>query len=153
MLETYQYIPIINIDIWSQLEHFNKEEKWGDFSYIDVRLLWILDALRDDIARGFNILCAYELEGHAKKSFHKIGMAVDFYVSDTKPEELWDLYCYFLENWYGGTGVYPFWKPYPGIHLDIGPGYRTWTRDENGLYLYDSKEIKGTIMEYRKGAL
>jgi uncharacterized protein YcbK (DUF882 family) len=98
-----------------------------------------------------NINCAYEKTGHSSKSTHGLGMAVDFYVTRTDPQELYNLYCFFLDNWYGGVGVYPYWNK-PGFHLDIGPNYRTWTRDKNGLYLYDSKEIKDTVDEFALAA-
>lgn len=27
---------------------------------------------------------------------------------------------------FGGTGVYPYWLPRPGFHLDVGPSGRRW---------------------------
>jgi len=137
--------------IWDQLNHFGMNENWGRFGFMDVRLLHNLDAIRDELHRGININCAYESSGHSSKSTHYLGMAADFYVTDTCPQELYTLYCFFLDNWYGGVGVYPYWNK-PGFHLDIGPNYRTWTRDKNGIYLYDSKEIKDTVDEFALAA-
>jgi len=138
--------------IWPQIKrYFSQDENWGSIGFMDVRLLWNLYQIRDELARGFNINCAFEKTGHSSKSTHGLGMAVDFYVTRTDPQELYNLYCFFLNNWYGGVGLYPYWNK-PGFHLDIGPNYRTWTRDKNGIYLYDSKEIKDTVDEFALAA-
>lgn len=150
MIDHEKYKTIVSPTlIWPQISSFfDIEEPWGDHNKIDIRLLWNLYCIREELNRGMNILNAFALSGHSKNSFHKKGMAVDFYVTNTKSEELWNLYCFFLNSWYGGVGVYPFWKPCPGFHLDIGPNYRTWTRTEDGLYLYDSKEIREVIYKF-----
>lgn len=139
-----RYIPIVNSLIWPQLLHFNIGENWGDYEKMDVRLLWDLDGIRHDLARKIRVKCAYELSGHADKSFHKLGMAVDFSIEDTGKSELYDLYTYLLMMWRGGVGVYPFWNT-PGFHLDIGPD-RTWVRDKEGVYHSESDKMRDVIM-------
>ena len=134
-----KYIALSNILIWSQLKHFNPGENWGNYEKMDLRLLWNLDQVRKELARKISVHCGFEIAGHAPNSFHKLGMAVDFHVENTKPEELYDLYCYFLTVWHGGVGVYPFWNNI-GIHLDIGPD-RTWVRGKEGEYYSESDKI------------
>lgn len=134
-----RFIPITNPMIWPQLLHFHSDENWGDADKMDVRLLWNLDKVRDDLARRIIINCGYSHAGHAAKSFHKFGMAVDLYVENTQRDELLNLYFHFLTIWRGGVGVYPFWNK-PGFHLDIGPS-RSWVRDKDGKYHSDINNI------------
>ncbi len=140
-----RYITIINPLIWPQLLYFNSGENWGNFERMDVRLLWGLDRVRHDLARRINVNCGYEIEGHVKKSFHKLGMAVDFVVEDSdEAYDMYNLYTTILSMWHGGVGIYPFWNT-PGLHLDIGPD-RTWVRDKEGVYSSDSNKIRDVIM-------
>jgi hypothetical protein len=143
-----KYVPILNLLIWPQLQYFNTGENWGDYRHMDVRLLWNLDRVRNDFARKMMINCGFEMDGHALKSFHKLGMAVDFYVEDMlSPKiatEMLDLYKYFLTVWQGGLGVYPCWNT-PGFHFDLGPDGRTWVRDENNVYHYGADKVQETL--------
>ena len=76
MINHDRFIPIVDPSIWLQTTHFTKEEKWGNYALMDVRLIWNLDRLRLDLNRGMNILKGFATRGHAKKSFHLKGMAV-----------------------------------------------------------------------------
>lgn len=134
-----KYITLSSILIWSQLQYFNPGEDWGNYEKMDSRLLWNLDQVRKELVRKISVHCGFEVSGHAPNSFHKLGMSVDFHVENTEPEELYDLYRYFLMVWHGGVGVYPFWN-HVGFHLDIGPD-RTWVRDKDGKYYSDSDKI------------
>jgi uncharacterized protein YcbK (DUF882 family) len=110
---------------------------------MDARLLWGLDRVRHDLEREITVNCGYKTSGHAPKSFHKLGMAVDFVVLPPAPDievDFYDLYLTILSMWHGGVGVYPFWNR-PGFHLDIGPD-RTWVRDKDGEYYSDIDKIR-----------
>lgn len=146
-MDQSKYIPIINDLIWPQLNHFNIRENWGDYRRIDIRLLWGLDRVRRDLGRKIHINCAYEESGHAEKSFHKIGMAVDFVVAPLDKNnalDMYSLYTTILSMWHGGVGVYPFWNT-PGLHLDLGED-RTWVRDKDGVYHSDSGKIYNILV-------
>lgn len=132
--------------IWPQLLHFTTIENWGDYDKMDIRLLWDLDRIRDDLARPINIHCGYALSGHAKKSFHKLGMAVDFSIKESTIENFHQSYLYLLHAWQGGVGVYPYWNT-PGFHLDLGPN-RTWVRDKEGKYHGNSSEIYEIVKSF-----
>ena len=125
---------------WRKIKHFNVKEKWGDPYKMDFKLVWLLDELREHLDEPIIIHCGYELEGHAKNSFHKTGKAVDFHVEGI------DLYAAWGEIdklwWFGGAGFYPHWNS-PGFHLDLGL-YRRWYRNKQGSYF---KIIDGVFEE------
>jgi len=144
-MEYVSYLPITSLLIWSQLPNFSSGEAWGNPDKMDVRILWAMQLIRWNFARKVIIHCGYELDGHADDSFHKKGMAIDFHFENTTPEELYGLYKELLMMQSGGIGVYPFWGPCAGFHIDLGLD-RTWARNKAGIYIYDSDEIKDTIM-------
>ena len=117
-------------DQWNQIKHFSPNEKWGDPEKMDFFLLGLLNRLREQIGKPFIIHCGYELTGHATKSFHKTGQAVDFHI---KGIDLYTAWGYINEMWWmGGAGIYPEWNN-PGCHLDIG-SHRRWSRNADGAY-------------------
>lgn len=144
-------IPIYDGYIWIQLEYFIYTEKWGNPDKMDVRLLFALDRIRHRLGRKVIVHCGYELSGHADRSLHKIGAAIDFHVFNTSKYELNTLYKFFSEYWSGGVGVYPYWTPCLGFHVDLGAPHRRWIVDQHGNYYYDETMIKRIMYEYITG--
>jgi hypothetical protein len=113
-------------DIWSKLDHFTREENWGDVSKIDHELLRRLDQFRDFIKKPMFITCGTQGE-HSKKSQHYLGRAVDVVVP-TWEGDLLDLYLTAERFGFRGIGLYKHWEfsAYPGndpfvvggLHLD-----------------------------------
>ena len=122
----------MKIGDWKKINNFTYKEKWGDPTQMDFRLIWRLDLFREELDHKIIVHCGYDLSGHAPKSFHKVGKAVDFHVERLS---LSTVYSYLEKMWWvGGVGVYPYWNS-PGFHIDLGT-YRRWYRDENNEYYY-----------------
>jgi len=102
---------------WKFIRYFSPEENWGDPYRMSLYLVKQLDELRDFI--GYPIYILYGSQGkHSKKSYHYTDpcKAVDCYCKDLS---LLDFYFAAERFNFGGIGIYPYWKPYPGLHLDI----------------------------------
>jgi zinc D-Ala-D-Ala carboxypeptidase len=86
------------------------------------KLAWILETIRSRynkpviITSGFRTNEENITAGGSIGSYHKLGMAVDFYVKDRSPIVVAKDFQ-FEQNWPGGFHVYPE-KGF--IHLDIG---------------------------------
>jgi len=93
----------------------------------------------------------YARSGHAKDSYHYKGMAADLMFPDTPLLEAFFAATRFMD--FGGIGVYPYWAPDPGLHVDVRPARMRayWWRDQEGRYiwLHQAKEIRHlfTILE------
>jgi len=111
------------------LKHFKRDELGYNPEYVDVKLMYGLDMLRDSVDAPFITGDLYATRGHIATGYHPRGMAADgFFKSKMTLEEE-----YSLVNWWtGGVIVYPFWRR-PGFHFDTGPKRRLW-RAANGSY-------------------
>lgn len=131
-------VPIINEKIWNQLNFFTKGENWGNWRKMDVRLLYNLDRLREKVNMPIKVHCGFEEIGHAMRSYHKKGMAVDFHfigAEELKKNEKLNLFNLLMNVWQGGVGVYTHWYPVFGFHLDLGEK-REWISVKQGYYNY-----------------
>jgi uncharacterized protein YcbK (DUF882 family) len=137
---------------WKQLKYFHRKEAWGSPTNMDFRLLWLLDQVRKEIKFKFVIHEGFAINGHAPKSFHRKGMAVDFHVVGCSLYDAYKIFSGFW--WFGGIGIYPYWNN-PGIHLDLGPSImwkychkirRIWIRDQNKKYFYGIKNINKIML-------
>lgn len=115
---------------WQDFEHFNVREKWGNPEFMSYALVFMLEKLRKEIDKPFIIHCGYEATGHAPKSFHGCGMAVDFHVQGIGLHTAWEAISKLW--WFGGLGMYPHWNN-AGFHLDLGKP-RRWMKDSAGKY-------------------
>lgn len=118
--------------IFTKLEHFNKNENWGDYRKMNGMLLVLLDKITDAVKKyswskyhkvsGCIVHCGYDENGHVSKSKHYTGCAVDFHFTVVTPLEAYDIIIEVLEDYnmlnHTGLGVYPDWAN-PGFHLDI----------------------------------
>lgn len=84
---------------------------------------------------------------HDGKSWHYKGRAFDVMFPRNRLATAWLTAMRFPE--WGGIGVYPFWRPDPGLHLDTRPvglqeqgvGFRVlWYVTEAGTYQYLNDE-------------
>ncbi len=127
---------------WDNIEYFKQIE----FGAVDVaehvnpKLVIALDHLRQIIKQPIIIHCAYELEGHTKRSKHYSGDAADWHANKGM------LIKIFLEasriKDFTGIGIYPYWK-HPGLHTEVG-GYGIrliWLKKSNGVYTSNIDEI------------
>ena len=88
----------------------------------------------------------YSFKGHSDNSFHYHGMATDFHFGPLRSNKTGDIGPWKLPvreqakiilglGKFGGVGIYPEWKPVPGFHVDVRPGFQVWKNVE-GKYLY-----------------
>jgi len=136
----------MRIEDWSNIEHFKPDEltawgspnAWGDPLKMNLAFMLLLDRFRDDLGFPFYVHCGYDLEGHAKKSLHKIGGAGDG--SCPTLGSPWLLFEQAIKYPFTQIGVYEHWNN-PGVHLGLhGHGWAEpktlWWRDREGEYHY-----------------
>uniref|UniRef100_A0A6H1ZFP0 Putative peptidase n=1 Tax=viral metagenome TaxID=1070528 RepID=A0A6H1ZFP0_9ZZZZ len=126
--------------IWDHIKNFNREENWGNPDKINGALLLLLDKLREIIGHPIHINEGYNDKGHAEKSQHYLGNAVDFYIEGSPLKEAYELLkdaLIELNVWHNvGLGIYPHWNN-PGFHLDIRGEMSRWGRiKKNGKEEY-----------------
>ncbi len=116
---------------WSLVRHFQPREWGGDPSLVDPDIVYRLDRARHLLGRPCMIHAAYAVSGHAPRSYHYLGRAVDFHFGPgaTMAEELEAL----LAAGFIGIGCYPGWAPRPGWHADNRPRPLFWMRT-HGVY-------------------
>lgn len=133
--------------VWEQLQYFTRTENWGDADKMNHDLLLLLDTIRDILGKPISINCGYETSGHAKKSQHALGNAVDFVVRGMSMQEAYDTIIEALDeldmNDKVGLGVYMHWNT-PGFHIDVRGKKARWSRNKAGKYvsIFDAVEDK-----------
>jgi len=128
---------------WSRVKHFKPTENWGDVSKINPVLIYKLDKMRSYANRPFIIHVAYDIEGHAKSSYHGMGMAIDGHFQGMSLLEQYLIAERFI---WGGLGLYSWWNN-RGLHLDIREqsyGAR-WASEKEGEYIGLSRDF---ILQY-----
>jgi hypothetical protein len=87
----------------------------------------------------------FSFKGHSDGSFHYHGMAADFHfgwsrsIGALRPDKERNTGPWKLSvreqakiilgmGKFGGVGVYPEWKPVPGFHVDVRPGFQIWKK-------------------------
>ena len=124
--------------IWNNLQYFKKTENWGDPDKMNPEFLILLDNIRDIIGYPISINCGYSTNGHATKSQHYLGNAVDFVVLGVSMQVAYELIIDALDelgmNDKVGLGVYPFWNT-QGFHIDLRGNKARWSRAASGKYV------------------
>lgn len=110
---------------WPRLNYFSQDseiDSWGNASYMDAKLLFLLDVARETVGEPFIIHKngGYAESGHSPTGFHPLGQAVDGHFEGIHYLDAKDLTYW----WPGGLGLYPDWNN-PGFHFDVGL-YRRW---------------------------
>jgi len=132
-----------------EVERACEQENQADL--VAYQLLEALDDFRDYIAapiifspvRG----SLYATSGHSEKSLHYQGKAADIMFPQTPLLEAFIAATRFIA--FGGIGIYPYWKPDAGLHVDIRATRMRayWWRDKRGKYywLHDANEIRALM--------
>lgn len=112
---------------WASIKHFSATEAWGDVARISPGLVRTLDQYRDFIDTKIIITCGTQ-GAHTEGSQHYLGTAVDVVFPDISKKDLFDLFIAALRFPFNGVGMYPHWKPYGGLHLDVrsAPSKALW---------------------------
>ncbi len=124
---------------WDTIKHFSEDEFTEDPSKVSHKLVLLMDSLREKAGVGIVIHEAWASSGHAPKSYHYSGLAVDFHFTGLDPLTQWGILSSCREI--GGLGYYPDWN-HPGWHIDLRPSaYRlTWLAHKHN-YTYGPNVI------------
>ena len=122
---------------WLHVEHFNVTENWGSPYKMNVYLIFYVDLFRSLLGYPVDVYNAYETRGHSPTGMHPKGRAVD--CSPAQEVSLVDAFMTAMRLPFSGVGLYKWWKPRAGLHLDVKPlSYsqpkRFWYRDKFGIY-------------------
>jgi len=114
--------PIKTTSLFHVVPYFNEKENWGDHTKVSGLLVLALVQIRELVGSPFKINCAFDTKGHATKSQHYVGNAVDgvftkisFPVAIVRVEKA--LQALQLDTRMG-LGIYPQWRT-PGFHFDV----------------------------------
>ena len=128
-----------------KLQYFQPSEFGVWWPMMDDRLLILLDRFRERLGRPVMISPAEGSLGRltgSRTSMHYAGGGVVRAADVMLPEgpDLQTAYLVAREVGFTGIGLYPFWKPYPGLHLDVRPDRTagnpaTWSRTASGEYV------------------
>ena len=123
------------MNIWDYVKGFSPKEKWGKPEKMNGLLLLLLPVIRleflkEDANCHFIVHCGFEEDGHAPKSQHYLGNAVDFHIETILPyarqiEKMLDVLDRLQVSNYVGLGIYPTWNN-PGFHLDVRGSLARW---------------------------
>ena len=114
---------------------FRSRDGGGEHA-IDLKLIELIDHLQDHFgAETIELISGYRspalnkslaAEGHkvASESFHLTGLAADIHFDEINEDELFE-YAASLKR--GNVGLY---RKHNFVHVDVGPGTRTWSDDE-----------------------
>ena len=139
------------MDIWEQIEFFNREENWAEPDMASPRLLLTLDAYRRDLGIPLYVSKGLGEKGShdATSSTHYEDDAGVFHGVDVIPllskfnrVTLLDCYIKATQFPFSGLGMYPDWKythgkiiERGGLHLDTGTHRRMPTMKSTGQWI------------------
>ncbi len=107
---------------WTLVNHFTKDENWGNPFLINEDLIYKLDGFRKELGVPIIITCGTQGK-HKAGSFHYTGDAVDFVIADRCALDPLDIAFLALRFGFSGIGYYPHWKLWGkevgGWHLDL----------------------------------
>lgn len=120
-----------NVDV--TLKYFKPSEFGQWWPMMSTDLLLKLDQFRDEIGRPIQISPAPGAVGRigTGNSRHNVTrwgevQAVDVMFPGATMDDIKGYYE-IARQIFGGVGVYPDWKPEPGMHVDVRPGHATWS--------------------------
>lgn len=127
---------------WSKIRHFKKEEFLRYYSkeyhsvlhLFDAQLVYAVDNLREVVGEILLISPVKGAISRIKEKYkysrhyavNRLSDALDLMVPSGDLRKIYDTNIPEI----GGIGVYPDWKPYPGIHIDLRPRKTDGSRAE-----------------------
>jgi uncharacterized protein YcbK (DUF882 family) len=126
---------------WADIKHFkptdfNDHHGVNKGENMDLYLVSKLDTLRDMVGFPIIVTAAYDSQGHAPRSYHYSGRAIDFIILTRI--SMRDQWTHIVSMGFGGIGVYPGWtyKDYEGgWHVDNRMNPQVWKKEGDG-YVY-----------------
>lgn len=108
---------------WSRIRHFGPDEAWGDPSRMVFRFVYLLDSLRDYLAKSM-VISKGTQGTHVETSLHYLGRAADVVFPGLTIADALNLFIAASRFPFTEIGLYVGWeyqsKPIAGMHL----GYR-----------------------------
>lgn len=142
------------LDVFKTLK-FLKKKDFHNQDRMNRHFLMLADDILEEVGIPIIITADFATNGHASRSPHYLGKAIDFIpkqkADDFQIDKFIELGIGIYEaakrkNIIIGLGFYPFWKniktgePLPGLHLDNANrnGRSTyWVRDKHYKYIYN----------------
>lgn len=110
-----------------KVREFAQKDGLEDEVKVDLKLVYWLELIRDSFQKPIIITSAYRTESYNHKiggvlsSYHVKGMAVDFYIRDVDPKEVYEK----LNSWWsGGLGQYRTFT-----HIDTRDYKTRWKKE------------------------
>lgn len=149
-LMTVQRNSTIQAVDWDRVRHFRPAEFQGLADYLDPATVYALDEFRHRLGSRVMISPApgaiVRADGNANSQHYvgsldnptRKGTAIDVMPLDATLQEAFDAAR--QVDTIGGIGVYPDWKPMPGLHLDTRPRNGGHLATWMGLRLADGRQ-------------
>lgn len=123
---------------WGKIKHFSAKEFGIHADKMDETFLLLLDEYREIIGKPFQVLAGYATDGHAPKSYHYLGRAIDFRIVDPitrEPLSMKDHFLIAMASPFNGIGLYS-WSHSPFLHLDDRESIqrKIWICESEGSY-------------------
>lgn len=119
---------------WTPLRYFQEDEFMPGASKSSKEIRFLIDDIRQALGVPVSINCCWAAKGHALKSYHYTGQAIDFHLTGLDFKTQYGIISSFRAI--GGLGFYPTWNN-PGWHIDTRPGaQRLEWLCINGIYTY-----------------
>lgn len=100
---------------WSRIQFFKKSEFLNRPDRMNNEFMKKLDNWRGSLNAPIHILEAFATEGHAPKSYHYLGRAVDCRIIG---KGILEHFLSAIRSPFGGVGIYTWGAGGPFIHLD-----------------------------------
>lgn len=100
---------------WKNIHFFNKSEFVNQPNKMNTEFMQKLDNWRGSLNSPIQILEAFATQGHAPKSYHYIGRAVDCRIIG---KGIMDHFLAAIKSPFTGIGIYTWGANGPFIHLD-----------------------------------
>lgn len=133
---------------WTELRYFSRQEFMPGADKSAKALRFLIDDIRHALGKPVILHCVWAPAGHAPKSYHYTGQAVDFHIQGLDLREQYGILSSFREI--GGLGFYPEWNN-PGWHADIRAGGKRleWLRWKRN-YFYSPTIITDYLYKNEK---
>ena len=125
--------------IWDYLQHFSRDEAWGDPERMSHDFLRLLDLYRGRVGEAVHVTCGFDTSGHVSDSMHYKGRAVDGRFVDSSGAALSfvDQLSLAMRSPFTGIGIYT-WSPNGTfLHLDnrdLEGERKVWACEVKGVY-------------------
>lgn len=113
------------ISDWQNIKYFKPTERWGDWTKIDSKVIYMLDILRGKLNTPIYVSCGTQ-GSHVAGSMHYQGKALDLLFPNLLMSDMPHVAQEAEDVGYTGIGLYSEWELHgvktPGMHVDTRDG-------------------------------